>query len=427
MEHAEKHSEKSQTKEKSIELLDEQMKKYAEVLENLDTSAFQLRINEKGSIENIPTSLRPASENNIWKNIERLIQARSHQAEQQLILMKQTPGVLDAHLLNGAVIVTIDSSQQIPDCIDTKSSEPGTFHRGGIRTQDAHGSITFIWIDINPEKRKHDEVSSTTSLIHEVHHHNYALVNMALALDADRRFRTGCSDFFQAQLVHHIRTGEREREPRNQIDVLDEEEMDFLNDHDLFSTLLMKEIPFDPKESSFFHAQRDRQYQAAYLNELHSSFLQKKQQWFFWNEKVYSSRKAGFHHELVGDDFRDIDAVKNLFCYLQALYACDVIWKNIDEHSEDQKSRLGPFSKSLYLEFPNIYSKAGALIGASRTVRQAEKFVKGLWESLKSNRLVQRELKERQLPWFRQYEGEGTPASGETIETFLFGETTTAA
>ena len=135
----------------------------------------------------------------------------------------------------------------------------------------------------------------------------------------------------------------------------------------------------------------------------------KKENWFKYNHEIYADfYDRGLHHELVGNNPKDINATKDMFCHLQGLYT-------LDKQANDFKD------SRFKIRIPEFYAKAGAIIATSLTVQQASRLIAQLWGNLlrefpsvgkNINHLFSAILKNEK----------GRPSNGQTIEQFLARE-----
>ncbi|MEK9175681.1 MAG: hypothetical protein AAB795_03785, partial [Patescibacteria group bacterium] len=215
-------------------------------------------------------------------------------------------------------------------------------------------------IDINPEKRKQDTVSPTVSAIHELQHHTLAVSDYLITRDANLGLQSNRGGRKPA-----LYGSDRSRIQTNQA---------YLHDQEQFSVLLGRKFASKSELESV-------QKQLAYLDELHSSYLQKKENWFNASENVYSASGHGKHWELVGSHTADVASSKRLLAYLQGFYTCDKL-KTSWEESVRTGAVLGVGQKKFIADFAKIFREVGSLIGVTRTIHQAESLVSEKWSDL---------------------------------------------
>ncbi|HYF05360.1 MAG TPA: hypothetical protein VEA59_04275, partial [Patescibacteria group bacterium] len=123
--------------------------------------------------------------------------------------------------------------------------------------------------------------------------------------------------------------------------------------------------------------------QQEYLDELHSMFLQRREDWFDVSKRVYSKSGNGMHYELVGKNEQDIKDANKLFALNQGFYNLSRLYQDL--HAEFiSKKTMTEAEKRFLREFPITYSRVGALIGAARTVFQARTLVAEAWKACKA-------------------------------------------
>jgi hypothetical protein len=146
-----------------------------------------------------------------------------------------------------------------------------------------------------------------------------------------------------------------------------------LHDREQYSAALGRE--FDPQKDG-----PRVETQSRYLDELHSSYLQRKEDWFSAQEDVYSTRGKGKHWELVGDHPDDIEASKDMLGYMQGFYTMDKI-KDAWQQRSDSGGQIGEGQKKFMQDCEEEFRKVGSIIGTARTVKQAESMVAEAWKS----------------------------------------------
>ncbi|HUQ84912.1 MAG TPA: hypothetical protein VM077_01185 [Candidatus Limnocylindrales bacterium] len=283
-----------------------------------------------------------------------------------LQILQNSQGVLDVKNIMGALVVTYDSSKATPDIPQLFPSD--TFPNAEDSKRGLHEAATAEYlglaiVDINQAKRS-DGTSPTVSAIHEIQHHTRSMSDYLITqdpqLDMQSAFVSGRNVALFGGGKDRITTGQS-----------------YVHDAKTYSALLSREFTY---ADDYPNITRQQQY----LDELHSSYLQKKPNWFHADGNVYAGNNHGKHSELVGSNSTDIDATKQMLGYLQGFYSVDLIHKAWQGKLTSNPDSLGPSQKQLLAEFPDIYRDAGALIGAARTVQQAERLVAGKWEELKS-------------------------------------------
>lgn len=281
--------------------------------------------------------------------------------------LRNVPGVLDAQIVFGAIVMTYNSALSTAPItlpsgkIIRPNSDPKSDRGNHERASSSYTDL--VSIDINPAKRENDGVTPTTSAVHELHHFTRTLSDAAM----HKTEVLGMKSHLNGSNERMVLIGpEAVRLPT-----------DFLYEQDAEAYGILLNRIFEPKVDTV-----RIQDQRAYLNELHSSFLQKKENWFVAPNTVYSTRKKGKHWEIVGDHPDDIESTKRLLGFLQGLYSLDYIY----QQANDRKiagDHIGPIQEILLKEFPGIYSRCGSLIGVARVVQQAERLVSAEWNEIR--------------------------------------------
>ncbi|KKW30188.1 MAG: hypothetical protein UY72_C0019G0005 [Candidatus Uhrbacteria bacterium GW2011_GWD2_52_7] len=391
------------------ERLDERARFYGGMLAKLDRLAQTLEVQPDGTI------VKPRQDlgfNDDEKSAFRLIQhgmvlSRSELAR-RVAEIKKDRLVKGADFVFGATVITFDSSEGVPVVIPQSFIfEEGT---RGEYSQLAGSSLGAIGVDLNKALRG-DRVSATTSLIHELHHHVRAVIDIAIAIDSKTDMDSSTRSAEHQGVVDAI----TKRKYRNYWERVE-------HDRDAYEALLNRDIPTMKDFPAFDAVTRDIKAQRAYLDELHSSYLQKKPSWFSAPAKVYSSEGKGLHHELVGTHPDDIAAAKNLFVFMQGMWTADLLHKRLQAATPERMLELTreyPGMQQFLDTFDETFVHVGALIGVSRTVLQAERLVADVWRDLRTNDFVQAKLPTF-MAKFAQTPGlAGTAGDGRGFQEFL--------
>lgn len=173
-------------------------------------------------------------------------------------IKSSSDGILDIQFIGGAIVITYDSSKKelsAPNLMGNLSSSRGEhFHA-------RNGTLGHILVDLNPSKRQ-DGVDATTTAIHELTHHNLHLVDYLFGKNQNVRMITGVrvttdSDLFGMGFKNKPTSGFISKQA-------------FALDTDQYSALLEREYSADSGDDN------NVKLQLRYLDEFHSSFLQKK-------------------------------------------------------------------------------------------------------------------------------------------------------
>jgi len=365
--------------EKKLEIanLDRNALQYADLLEQLNFAVENLELDSNFGIIKPQANIRT-------KNVElfnRFLAIKRREeikAKEYLRIREQMQkNVLHTNIIFGCVVIIYDSSkpnQYTPNL----GRERGEYSSG---EQFNPGKIV---IDINPEKRK-DNTDIKTSLIHELRHHLQGLINELLLNDPVIPIKSA-----RAKAIDP-----GERSTREVIE----------KDKEYYELLLDRKLNAEDFEAI--------KQQRRYLDELHSSVLQRKSNWFSWNEKVYSTQKEGKHFEMVGNNPKDIAAVSNLFCYLQGFYLLDRIAK---ESQIPGNSWNGKISKRFIENIKRHFNRAGSLLATSLTIQQAERLVAETWKQFFK---LHPKIPIEHIFSATSREAKGQPSNGMPIEYFL--------
>lgn len=349
----------SENKERSE--LHESVRVAASYLERLDNYAEHVVVDENnGKIKFDKPELDPIKDDRVseyQKNFTELLKKFRSLNKQTADKIKSLEGVLDVKRVMGAVIVTLDSSkQEVPTwLLGDDDNVRGMYHGTEKNPRESH--LGLIVVDINKQKRK-DGVDPTTSAAHELHHHSLSMSDYLMskdhALNMSSSFRKGRSAALFGEHSGRMTTDQA-----------------FWSDADIYEQLADRPITTQADQKQIEH-------QLRYLDELHSSYLQKKQDWFSAKEDVYTTRKKGKHWEVVGDHPEDVRATKKLLGYMQGMHSLDQI-SNMWIEKKKSGTEYGPVQEKFMSEFQKRFLRMGSLIGAARTVKQATEFAQTEW------------------------------------------------
>lgn len=410
---AARHEEREREKQKEMrERLDERVRFFGGMLATFDEMAYGMSVGEDGEVikqrQTIPFN---DDEKRAFQPIQNRVVLSRGELDRRVREAKEDPLVRGAHFVLGAMAIVYDSSVGVPEAIERMagSTEAGT--RGWYKSRNDR-SLGLIAVDLNA-KLRHDRVDPTVSLVHELHHHNRAVMNIALALDGEFALHSASSSSHHQDLVDEY-TGVKHRSFWDRV----------YHDREAWEALLGREMPTSGDVGGWYDVAQDIKAQQYYLDELHSSFLQKKPNWFSASAKVYSAAGDGFHHQLVGSHERDIGAVNDLLLYLQGMWCANEVHVAILRAPEAKRTELAQeFSdmNEFVATFQKTFTHVGALIGISRGVQQAERLVADEWRKLKANRFVAKYIPGR-IQKFFAVDGLTTLATdGRDIEDFLLG------
>jgi hypothetical protein len=355
----------SQKEQKELKDINKEIRTAATYLQRLDKYAEGVDVDaDSGNIDfkkqDLELVVDPAVKQ-YQNNFTKVNASFGEDAQKCAESMKKTKGVLDAKVVMGAVVVTYNSAREIPEKLKFEPETSRAEHVGPA-DEPTGRYLGLVTIDISKQRRQ-DQVTPTVSAVHELRHHALKMSDYLLSqspnLQMDSAFRSGRPGALYGRGPDRITTRQA-----------------FYNDREIYSKLLGRE--FLPSDITRVQAQLD------YLDELHSSYLQEKPNWFDARKNVYAKRQKGKHWELVGDHSADIAASKELYAYVQGFHIINLLhrqWKG--------KVETNPYAEKDKLEFvkamPDIFGRTGALIGAARTVHQAKDLLKEEWIEIKKN------------------------------------------
>lgn len=387
--------------------LDEKIRNSAHFLERLDAMADNIAIDSSsGAITikdiNLPKEIGENPTQQYEKTFRTSIKQFEGKNQQHLTLLKSDSAVLDAKIFMGAIVVTFDSSKKVPQLLGEETDCPRGWHKDAKINLDGTGFFGLVAVDLNLEKRKIDRVEPSVSATHELRHHARSINDYLLAknntLGMQTTFRNGRNQALFGNEQNNLPTDTWYFEDRKQYALLLEREFD---------------AKIDPGNIKL---------QLSYLDELHSSFLQRKENWFHAASKVYSNRAEGKHWEIVGNSLDDQQATKRLLAYLQGMYLVDQ-YRQLLQQKVDQKLQIGESQKLFIENAPKTFLKVGSLIGTARTVKQAEHLIKEEWQNLveKYPRLFEKDgwFDQTINNWETNYQSGQPPAGVENMRNVL--------
>jgi hypothetical protein len=340
---------------KEMRELNEKLKPAAEYLERLDRYAEAIEVDpDTGKIKYEKPKLEDVKDEQVRKykeNFEQLLRDFKDRNKAYMEKLRNDPAILDVQEIAGAIVATYDSSKKLPS---TEGAEHMNDSRGNLSTA-SEKYLGLALVDINKASRT-DGVSVETSATHELNHYMLSVSDYLISKDENIDMQ---SAYRKGRPTALYGFG-KDRIPSAQA---------VLNDRDKYSVVLGRE--FDPQNDPL---RIERQLN--YLDEVHSSFLQGKEDWFDAQGNVYALGRKGKHWELVGDHPDDIEATKNMLGYMQGFYTLDKI-----KEGWGKRDGLGEGQKKFLQEYDDEFRKIGSLIGTARTVKQAETLVAQEWKS----------------------------------------------
>jgi len=343
--------------------LNEKIKVAAEYLNRLNQYAEFVQVDSKtGIITYEKPELEEINDDKVkeyQKQFTELLKLFSERNKTYMEELLNDPLVLDVKEIAGAIVATFDSSQGTPTIFKGELIEGNRDNTRGKIGTASEKYLGLAIIDINKEKRK-DGTSTTISTVHELEHYLLSvsdyLMSQDQSLDMQSTYRKGRTTALYGSSPDRITTQQA-----------------FLHDKEQYSKLLGRGFVLQAELPRI-------EAQLSYLDELHSSYLQRKENWFNAQENVYSTRGKGKHWELVGDHPDDIDASKKLLGYLQGFYTLDKIRETYEQRLNSGQP-VGEGQKKFMQECADEFRRVGSLIGVARTIRQAEIFVAEAWEN----------------------------------------------
>lgn len=356
---------KKELKLPDLERLDQRIKVAAQTLTELDKYAENISVDEQGNIqlagdEEIASQVSDAT---YKSHLEELLARFKDSNELYYQIIKRDQNVIDAKIIGGAIVVTFDSSKGRPGrlhqdargFIDQASSFEARGENDGIQR---HYFLAVIGIDLNPERRK-DGIPPTVTVQHEFRHHNVGITDFLMSQDEELGMQSTNRGGRKAALFGdhpgRITTDQA-----------------FANDLPIYEILAGRKL--DLRQDQLWL--ENQQY---YLDELHPSFLQRKENWFHAGEVVYGAHGKGKHWELVGKNPEDIEASKILFGYLQVFWMLNSV-KEVMAQAENP----GADQQWLLKEIPELFYRVGGKIGTARTIQQAARLVAEEWQNFTS-------------------------------------------
>lgn len=397
-----------------LENIERRIHLYAGVLAKFDTLAEIINVDIDGTITSSKEKVQfqTASGQAHGEKFDRLMEEGLTEAEKTIQQLKKQPGIIDCVTAFGAVLVTFDSSKTgfppvLQRIIGTTSR--GATTRGFYKTYEAP-PLGLIGIDINQKKRA-DGVSASTSLTHELRHHLRSLSDILLANDIT-------TPFVSAPIRHDHQKYAEEKQGRKFRADFERLTADQAN----YEAILGRKLP-SPSDARALHRQTENiSAQRSYLDELHSSFLQKKSEWFARDGRVYSNRSEGKHHELVGDEPADIEAAKRLSCYLSGFYAAEQMHQVLRRETPEKRDIIlatkPKGGAEFFRNFEQHFTLVGAHFGVARAVVQAEKFAREGWQHLLTNDFVKAHIP-KYLEYLSAHNFIHEPPNGTSIKDFL--------
>ncbi len=345
----------------------------AEYLQRLDEFAGHLRVDdqtgklkyEKPNLGEIEDPFVREYQDNFGELLNEFRDKHKERVSKFYSELGSDPLCLDKQVVAGLIIVTYDSRRGVPEALKNyaydKSDEGRASHKYAVSNPN-EAFLGLACIDTNPDKRQRDSVDPTTSAIHEARHYMRSVSDYLIGRDKKIAMKSAYRNGRVTALYG---------EGKDRLNTIDA----FSEDAEIYSKLLKRE--FNPA-LDIFRLQR----QQAYLDELHSSFLQEKNAWFDVNQKVYSSYESGKHWEIVGNHPADIQATKELVALIQGFYILKC--QMHDTLPPQVKNQMKKPEQEFWDKVPKYFSRAGSLIGVARTCVQARDLMKELWEEIKS-------------------------------------------
>ncbi len=319
---------------------------------NLASLGVYLDTNQSGIkiLHYLPPILGDSTEEEarISGRIDSVIESYKIKNEAAANMARNTPGVLHAEVIQGAVVIIHDTSKHPANDVLGRYSQTVLGPIGEYHDRTAQ-QLGAIFVDLNPNKYP-EGITPSVVLQHELGHHNLALTRYALAQEND----------LGMQSVDLKRW--TQMRPNARYDYTPATEGYLFSDRLQYYPILGR--PFEMTDT------RNILYQQAYLNEVHSYFLTGDLNYFnLKNNGAYNGFSSGYHSELVGLNQYDIAVGQRLLGFIQA-----AIFLNRHFSSYDDL-----ISKSLVSKWRNAYSTITGILGTSLTLNQAEILVEREW------------------------------------------------
>lgn len=364
--------------------LDRNTLQYSEFLDWIEDLAETIEIKSDGKIIKTPGKVNPRNKELLSRFIE--LKNREEQKAKawlnKYIGYEESKQILSKEVVLGAVVLVVDSRIKMPNFISFANE------RGYYKTANKDNP-SIIVIDINPNKRT-DAIDVKTSLVHELRHCLFDMFRRLMISDSHNPIVSATLNLSSPEIPKGFRSTQ-------ELIMMDKVIYEHLLNRSLSSTDI-----------------ENIKKQRAYLDELHSSVMQRKSNWFMYDKNVYSTEiSKGKHFEMVGNNPEDIRAVNNMFCHVQGFYFLDVL-------VNASKDSRNPWSKVIDQKFkekiPKYFNRVGSIIATSLTVQQASRLIEDLWKTVIKEfpnidiKLILSGLNENQ---------KGRPSNGQTIEQFL--------
>lgn len=367
-----------------IARLDRNTLQYSEFLELVESLAETIEISPNMRIIKHPGNVSPRNR----ELLSRFVELKTREEKKAMdwltkhIGPKESKQIIGKEVIFGTVVIIIDSKKDLPDFVNL-GNERGNFKPGDKKNP------SIIVIDVNANKRI-DNVDIKTSLVHELRHSLFEMFRRLMISDPHNPIVSATLNLTSPELNVAARS-------RREL---------ILHDREIYETLLERQL--SPEDIENITKQR------AYLDELHSSVMQRKPSWFRYDEKVYSKEvSSGKHFEMVGSNLKDIKACNDMFCHIQGFYMLDLL-------ASAAKDPNNPWAKVIGEKFkgriPKYFDRMGSIIATSLTTQQASRLIAELWKTALKEfpnidiKLILSGLTPNQ---------KGKPSNGQTIEQFL--------
>jgi hypothetical protein len=364
--------------------LDKNVLQYSEFLDWINALAETIEIKPNGQVIKTPGIIKPKNREllNRFLELKTKEEAKAKNWFKKYVGPEESKLILGHEIVFGTVILVVNSKLDVPNFISF-GNERGYFKSGNKH----HPAI--IAIDINPAKRT-DGINVKTSLVHELRHGLFEMFRRLMISDPHNPIASATLNLTSPELNVAARS-------RREL---------ILHDREIYEILLERQL--SPEDIENITKQR------AYLDELHSSIMQRKPSWFMWNKEVYSTEVSkGKHSEMVGNNPKDIAANQDLFCHIQGVYMLDMLVNAAKDPNNPWSKVIGPNFRT---QIPKYFNRVGSIIATSLTIQQASRLISQLWKNILTEfpninlQVIFSQMNPTQ---------KGRPSNGQTIEQFL--------
>lgn len=234
--------------------------------------------------------------------------------------------------------------------------------------------ITIIWVDLNPERRA-DNVSATTSLLHEFQHHLNTTLGDAIL------FREFDGKYISLERSSDIGIMGSKYRSRSELTGVD-----YPYIRELFWREINMQSGHSAKKTPDYERYENQMY---YLDELSAHYGQASSGVFWPKNIFYNNLRKWTHYEVIWDDPRDKQDLQELYReYLMPWIYLPGLIQTIEKSAIIENkiwNILGWWTKWEWQNYvntlKNIQLKITQILGISRTVHQAKISLEVFWKN----------------------------------------------